>query len=65
MNWYCEGEGGTGLAFNKEYNNAQTHCNCYSFDVFDIKIILKAYRLRSGNFLVYLSQLAQIILLFI
>jgi len=40
---HCEAEGGTGLAFEKGYNNAPTHYNCYSFAVnFSNKSILKA-----------------------
>ncbi len=39
---YCEGEGGTGSASNKGYNNATHPHNCYSSVAHSNKSILKA-----------------------
>ena len=41
MRVHCEGEGGTGSAFLKGYNNANTNHNCYSFVVIRNESILK------------------------
>ena len=41
---HCEGEGGTGSASNKGYNNETTNHNCYSFVAISDKSVLKASR---------------------
>lgn len=40
--YICEGEGGTGSAFFKGYNNALDTCSCYNPSTFSRKIVLKA-----------------------
>ena len=42
MSIHCEGEGGTGLASKKGYNNEHTNLNCYSSVINNNKSILKA-----------------------
>ena len=44
MDYICEGEGGTGSAFFKGYNNEARFHNCYSFTAISRKSLLKAFR---------------------
>lgn len=47
---YCEGEGGTGSAFNKGYNNAIHTHNCYNHSVISRTIVLKSFIEEVGSF---------------